>query len=604
MDQLVAAIVLFFPGVIAAARHNHIRKKARNQTESFLILWAGYTLIIDWILCMFKLLDGRGEWDVADGFRTVKSFATYSLLAIALAFLLPYLLRRLSPVLLRWCGKLQKLLHPVKNEEDDTKRQVKNPSSTKDIEKKPPAPWWKRAFRLDTSLLKLAAVFGAVLAASSILLILVSAIPDANIDQNIRISSEEMSKEGKYPEVVPGREDYYYRVDNWTEAALLNMIYTGSSERPVEAAFAQKEYQPNEKGVSGVERLAAAVQDGSEENGSYALRSTYWLGVRIFLLPLLTVADYYTLRPFLLFFNLTLFFGMAILLAKKVNTKTGTAFFFSVLMLNCFVSVVQWCNGLPCFWIAAAVIIYVLCRFPQKINYCCLFLLVGALTSYFDWFSVPLITFGLPVIIVIVLEIQSKSDKTFLDYFNFLFQSGLGWCMGYGLMLVSRVVISTMVEGTGSFQNFWERVVYNITSSGNSAGGVGLGEKLMTILNGFTGIFPLSIWGQKFAGIVLAIGMTAVAFLAIRFCKKLPGLSALAVVSLAPFAWFILFNGYCRVHYWIAFRVFIITVFAWILIFALAIGYYRGRVNMQSDLQNGKEDEESNEAAPQRSSLP
>ena len=98
--------------------------------------------------------------------------------------------------------------------------------------------------------------------------------------------------------------------------------------------------------------------------------------------------------------------------------------------------------------------------------------------------------------------------------------------------------------------------------------------------------------------------MTAVAFLAIRFCKKLPGLSALAVVSLAPFAWFILFNGYCRVHYWIAFRVFIITVFAWILIFALAIGYYRGRVNMQSDLQNGKEDEESNEAAPQRSSLP
>lgn len=571
MNHIITALVLLLPGAGAAGLHNWLQNGSKGQKQSLLILWASYTLIIDWVLCMFKLLDGWGEWDVVDGFCTVKSFVAYSLLAIVLALLFPYLVRRLSPRLLTWCDKFQKRLHPAKKEEKNTKQQIKNLSSVKDIGKESSVPWWKRAFRLDTSVVKLVAVFGAVVVVGSIFLILTSSIPDVNIDQNIRISSEKMSKEGKYPEVVPGREDYYYRVDNWTEAALLNMIYTGSSERPVEAAFAQKEYQPDIKGISGVERLAAAVQDGSEENGSYVLRSTYWLGVRVLLIPLLTVADYYTLRPFLLFINLALFFGMATLLVKKVDTKTGVAFFFSILMLNYFVSVVQWCNGLPCLWIAAAVIVYVLFRFPQKINHCCLFLLAGALTSYFDWFSVPLITFGLPAIVIIVLTIQSKSDKTFLDYFNFLFQSGLGWCLGYGLMLGSRVAISTMVEGTGSFQNFWERVVYNITSSGNSDGGAKLSEKLMTVLNGFTGIFPLSICGQKFAGVVLVLGMTIVFFLAICFYKKIPGISALAIVSLAPFVWFIVFNGYCRVHYWIAYRVFIITVFAWILIFVLAI---------------------------------
>ena len=596
MNHLITALVLLLPGAGAASLHNWLQNGSKGQKQSLLILWASYTLIIDWVLCMFKLLDGWGECDVVDSFFTVKSFVAYSLLAIVLAFLFPYFVRRLSPRLLIWCSKFQKCLHPAKNKEDNTRQQTKNPSSVKDIEKEPSTPWWKRAFRLDTSAVKLAAVFGAVVAAGSILLILASAIPDINIDQNIRISSEKMLKEGKYPEVVPGREDYYYRVDNWTEAALLNMIYTGSSEHPVEAAFAQKEYQPDKKGISGVERLAAAIQDGSEENGSYVLRSTYWLGVRVLLLPLLTVADYYTLRPFLLFFNLMLFFGMTILLVKKVDTKTGVAFFFSILMMNYFVSVVQWCNGLPCLWIVAAVIIYVFSKFPQKIDYCCLFLLAGALTSYFDWFSVPLITFGLPAIVIIVLTIQSESDRTFFDHFNFLFQSGFGWCLGYGLMLISRVAISTMVEGSGSFQNFWERVVYNITSSGNSDGGARLQEKLMTVLNGFTGIFPLSIWGRKFAGVVLFLGIIIVVFLAIWFYKKIPGISALAIVSLAPFVWFIVFNGYCRVHYWIAFRVFIITVFAWILIFALAIGYFRGKVNMYSNPQNGKEDGESNEA--------
>lgn len=574
MNQLTAVLVLLLPGVAAAAWHNYMRKKSQKQTQNLLTLWAAYTLGIDWLLCMFKLLRGWGEWDVVDGFRTVKSFVVYGLLALALAFLIPLLIHKLLPRFLAWCSRFQERFH-IKQEAADKPQRRQNISAPKAAVKQPPLPWWKRAFRLDTSPLKLAAVFGAVLVAGSVLLILVSAIPDANIDENIRISSEQMSKEGKYPELVPGRKDYFYKVDNWTEAALLNMIYTGSSEHPVEAAFAQKEYQTDQKNASGVDRLAAAVKDGSEENGSYVLRSTYWLGVRIFLIPLLAIADYYTLRPFMIFFNLALFFGLAMLLAKKISTKTGVVFFLSVLMLNCFVSVVQWCNGLPCFWISAGAIVYILYRFPQKINYCCLFLLTGALTSYFDWFSIPLITFGLPAAIVILLELREKSGKSFLEYFNFLFKSGLGWCLGYGLMLISRVVISTIVEGSGSFQNFWERVVYNITSSNNSAAGSGIGEKLETVLNGFSGIFPLSMWGKTFAGIVLVLGFVVIAYLAIRFRKELPGLSALAIVSLAPFAWFVVFNGYCRVHYWIAFRVFIITTFVWISICALAIERYR-----------------------------
>lgn len=432
----------------------------------------------------------------------------------------------------------------------------------------------KNLFKLDLSCSKLFLCYTIILTICSICLLFVCSIPNENICKNIETSAVRMVEESTYPRLIPEsmKISTYYRIDNWTEAALLNMIYTNSSSDPVKAAFSQKEYRSNNPNPDGgVGHLIATVNGADLDNRHLGLRSTYWLGVRTILMPLLTIMDYYSIRLCLLFINFCLIFAITFLLSFKVDKSTGIAFFISILMLNFYTSVVQWCNGFPCIWIVSFTIFIILKRHKNYYNFCLLFFIVGMLTSYFDWFSIPLITFGIPAIIILIIDskdVQSTISKSF----NKIFQCAFGWSLGYASMLASRVILTTILNGDGSWNNFWDRVIYNITSS-NVSQTSGLSEKLDTLIKGFRGIFPLPMLEKRFSEAVLIGIIVFVLLLIIFWGKRIPVLSILGLVSLAPFVWFIVFNGYCRVHFWIAYRVFLISVFSWILIFRLVLKY-------------------------------
>lgn len=427
----------------------------------------------------------------------------------------------------------------------------------------------KNMFQLRTSFGHVAGTLLVTITIGSVLLTLACMLPKDRIDRNIRLSSEEMTKQGNYPTLM--RESVYLQMDNWTEAALLNMIYTGSDEQPLESAFAQKQYSIKSGGASGVEKLYDVVNDIDNPNGVYTLRSTYWLGVRILLMPLLVLKDYYWIRLCIVFFSFVLLAVCTLKIGKELGLQQGIAFISSFILLNWYVSMGQWCNGAPLLWISCIVILFLL-RSRRRLDICCLFTLIGALTSYFDWFSCPLITFGYPVVILILLKTRTDKTKNMVDYFNVFFRSAVGWCLGYGGMLAGRVGISTLVAGKGALENFTGRAFYNVTSTGET-GGSRIIDIWHTIIKGFHGGFPVLLMSEYQTKIVLAVCIIAMLFLTAVFIQKLPQLGIFFLVSLTPFAWFIVFNGYCRVHYWIAYRVFSLTAFAWMMIIISILEY-------------------------------
>ncbi len=434
---------------------------------------------------------------------------------------------------------------------------------------------WKQVLCLDISVIRAACILLCAILIGSLLIVAVSAIPDDAIDANIALSSDKMSQEGNYPSLVPNK--VYFQLDNWTEAAMLNMLYNGDSGHPLRSAFVQREYAPNdwedEEGLSGVVRLAAAVNDGTEENGTFWVRSTYWLGMRIFLLPLLCLADYFSIRYMLLFVNLLVVALCTLIIGRRFGLKSGMLFFTSLIMLNWYIPMVQWCNGALCLWICTAAICLLIKRY-EKINFFYLYLLIGAATSYFDWFSAPLITFGFPAIISVLCLERDEKKTSVLQYFNLLFRSGLGWCVGYGGMLVGRVLISSIVGGDESLDVFLARATQDIASSGQESNI--FFEMAKTVLKGFRGVFPLAGFSYPVVAAVLAVGFVSISAAVLILWKKMPHLVPLYLISLLPFLWFIVFNGYCVAHYWIAFRVFAVTIFAWMLIAIDTIGYMRG----------------------------
>ncbi len=556
MDALINLVILLLPGGVAAYLHQ--KWKITEEKCPVPFLWAIYAFVIDLILCTVKLLRGWGTWSAAESWSTINSFTLYGFLGLLLSVLLPGLL-------LRAVKSFRSRVNTGEKTDSSAPEGQTELRAARDDAALPAEKGRVRdVFRLNisaASVTRAAALLLAVLAAASFLLVLVSAIPDKTIDANIAASSEKMAKEGKYPHLVS--DPIYFQVDNWTEGALLNMLYNGDSSSPLESAFVQKEYWPDEGDKSGVGRLAAMINGGTEENGYYMTRSTYWLGMRILLLPLLSLMDYYTIRPIFFFVNLLLLALCTLSISRWFGTKTAMLYFASLLMLNWYVPMTLWCNGAFCLWICTAAIGVLLKKF-EKLSLFCLFLVTGAVTNYLDWFSAPLITFGFPAIIA-VLYLAAKEKRTgTVQYLNLLFRCGLGWCAGYGGMMAGRVLITTIVGGEASLANFLERATYNITSSGQAGGG--FGEKWETILHGFHGVFPLAEASDPVVAAVLIVGLLATGAAVLCLRKKRPHLVPLYLISLSPFLWFIVFNGYCRVHFWIAFRVFSVTVFAWLLI--------------------------------------
>lgn len=427
----------------------------------------------------------------------------------------------------------------------------------------------KAILQLKTSAVRLIAALAGMIAIGSILLVLVCCLPEDRIDGNIKTSSDMMSAQGDYPRLMINSE--YFQMDNWSDASLLNMIYTGSSRHPVELAFAQKQYYISGKDVTSTGKLHDAIYDANNSNGIYMLRSTYWHGMRIFLIPLLLFKDYYWIRIAIVMFSFILLTICVLKIGKDLGLWQGTVFAISFVMLNWFVTTGLWSDGAPCLWVCCTVILVILgLRGRTDLDICCLFVLAGGLTSYFDWFSCPLITFGLPVVILIALK-SRENGCTITESLNILFRSAVGWCIGYGGMLAGRVAISTLVAGRGGLENFMERAVYNVTSTGGTVSR--LKEIWLTIIKGVRGIFPMLFLSDVQISVMLIACIVIMALLTVIFIKKVPQVAAYFLVSSAPFVWFIVFNGYCRVHYWIAYRVFSVTVFAWAMILIDVLGY-------------------------------
>lgn len=92
MRILGSFIVLLLPGTIAALLH--CRRDKPFSPGRCAALWAVYTFIIDWLLCLAKLIRGHAGENIFESFSTVGGIVKYGalavVLAVALAFALPY----------------------------------------------------------------------------------------------------------------------------------------------------------------------------------------------------------------------------------------------------------------------------------------------------------------------------------------------------------------------------------------------------------------------------------------------------------------------------------------------------------------------------------
>lgn len=451
---------------------------------------------------------------------------------------------------------------------------------------------------------KSAVSISAIFLIGLLLMILVHCIPDRLYKSNIEKSAEELVKMENYPYLYGWGHNR--QTDMWSEDSLLDFIYNSDSRHPIISALGNiSTNNTNSRGfqggvgtfLSGIENHAAGVDDTF-------MRPAYWLGYKLYMIPLLSVFDYFTMSKILFIANVIMFIAVCALLVINKETRFAIALAVAMLGNNIWITWHRAVMGSACAAIACIAVVAMLfiCRREERAqrelkeyDWFTLFAIIGALTAYFDWWTIPIITLGVPLTYVIT-KIYRSEDAAFANYFVVGLRSCFGWGIGFAAMVLLRLLACFIFLGPKALSYFGLIAEQDSVGAGGSLGS--------TLVQGFQAIqmgIHLSPttngWLSGNKEFLINQLLIILAGYAIGRTIKKNYAKALLIVASIPFAWFMVFSHHSVVHYWFTYRVFIISTIAitYLLVETLHADLQQIIVSLRNSKKSKEKSEETDE---------
>ena len=111
-----------------------------------------------------------------------------------------------------------------------------------------------------------------------------------------------------------------------------------------------------------------------------------------------------------------------------------------------------------------------------------LFFIIGGLTSFFDLLTAPLVTLGLPAIVLLLLRKKINRSGHFKDYVFILLCISLSWLVGYAIIWVSKWLLASIFLHENILQDGFREVIQRTgsqISSGSDVKNIQVNEVLM-----------------------------------------------------------------------------------------------------------------------------
>lgn len=392
-----------------------------------------------------------------------------------------------------------------------------------------------------------------------VLSLLASTIPSGNIKQNVLSSIETIEEEGLKHRIG---NIFLFRLDNFTDALMLNIAQGIDAEKPVESAVKDTYYLKDDR-----MSILSATKDIAENKFDDVYPTDYaryWHGYLVLLRPLLLFTDYTGIRTINYICFGLIIIGLYLLMHLNKHHRTLlTAFIASLAAIN-FPMIplsMQFSTVFYISFITSAVIIRQ-CNKGQnaKKNLCSIFLITGGVTAFFDLLTVPLVTLCLPLTLFLY-----TSDTPTRSKYRQLLSSAAAWAAGYCSVWTSKWLIAAVTTG------------YDITDA-ISAAIMRTSTEYDDYDMSFYGIFcflkqyPLLLT-TSFAAAALLIAFYI--YLYLRSKKAFVANSWLLVIAAMPFAWCIVLRNHSVIHHWFVWRIFFISIMANLLFLSKIIGKQR-----------------------------
>lgn len=423
-------------------------------------------------------------------------------------------------------------------------------------------------------LIKYSGVYVGLIICFVILLTIASAFPTNWIKNNTQRSSEILLEEGNKKVAFVFEKLMRMEFDNYTDALMINTAYSIDNKTPFYSAFvARKNYIPgvtqkieedgvgelksssNYLGHDEVGDLHDTLNNNVNESFEYA---RYWHGYLIFLRPLLILFDLQQIRILLTGIFICLAIKLLSLISKKLNIEIAIIFLLGLFGVEYFYMGLS-LQGCFVFLITMISSILILEKYEKIKQISLVFFVIGMLTNFLDFLTVPLVTWGIPTTLYFLLR-HKNEDTTIKEDIILFIKIGICWLLGYALTWIGKWILVDLIYQKGLIKTAIDQIFYRSAKIEDITG--------LDIIyyNVYYMIIPFCLWGIilliKLIKLIVLIKKKTYKMNKIDYKKVIKYRLPYIIIGLMPFVWYLLLKNHSCWHNFFTYRNLLLTIVA------------------------------------------
>ncbi len=369
-------------------------------------------------------------------------------------------------------------------------------------------------------------------------LVVACTIPSRLLEPQMGEGVEILKSEGIYPSYgfLPWRK---ILLDNYTDALMLNTALSVDEKRPIWSSLTNVRHQ-GESEIDQISNLAQLYEGKELTRVSY---ERYWHGYLTFLRPGLSIVSYRGIRNFLtimLYGSLLVFVYLAL---KKIGLRATLAIIAGLMAVD-FFYLGQSMQFSSVFLMGLLGAIYLLIK--GKGSEYLTFFVVGAVTSFFDLLTAPLVSVGLLLIVSSARQLRGIRE---------IILRVASWFSGYGLFWVSKWVLVENFYIPGAIKTAWSQVINRTVHEVDAD---------------FSRVETLrrNIWQligyDRTNKIIILTGLVIFGIFWLRYVDlkkaKLSSMASWLLICIIPYGWYLVAANHSYLHVWFTYRNQLMTV--------------------------------------------
>ena len=191
------------------------------------------------------------------------------------------------------------------------------------------------------------------------------------------------------------------------------------------------------------------------------------------------------------------------------------------------------------------------------------FFIVGMIENFFDFLTFPIITLGIPLILLIWLRVRDE-QADFKSNFCFMFKGSVSWGLGYALTWVMKWLIATVILGVRYFWRTMDVVKFRL--EGNEEYPL---DRIGTIQKNLKSWLNIQDHGMiswsKVVILIMVVALILIIWKKLKDRKTISAYVPILFVALYPYVWYLVMSNHSQIHHWYTYRAQLVALFGGII---------------------------------------